>query len=431
MRVAKLLVALLAYGAGIVSAQDFFLKNGDTVVFYGDSITERHIYTSFVEAYVLTRFPRLNARFVNAGWAGDTVAGGDGGSWEVRLQRDVIAYRPSVVTVLLGMNDGHYQKLSKNTYADFTTGYERIVKTLKAELPNARLTLFEPSPYDDITQPVQFPGGYNQVLARFGRFVHNLGEREKTKVADLNSAVAVPLAAVNAKDPSAAREFIPDRVHPGPPASLLMADAVLKSWSAPPIVTEVEIDAGSGTVSREIRTHVTSISRAGGKLSWRQNDSALPFPLESRDSPLRVAAFSSDFIPAIDDQPLRVKNLPPGGYTLKIDGQPIGTYPADQFAQGINLSVLDTPMLKQAAEVLKLTNQRADLQLTRWRVVQVPLAEDSLPHYGAAIAGMDALEHELAARQHAAAQPVPHLYEIVPEDEIAPEDEIVPGNPQR
>ena len=73
-------------------------------------------------------------------------------------------------------------------------------------------------------------------------------------------------------------------------------------------------------------------------------------------------------------------------------------------------------MLKQAAEVLKLTNQHNDLHLSRWRLVQVPLAQYGLPHYDAAIANLDALEREAIARQRAAAQPKPHFYEIVPKE---------------
>jgi lysophospholipase L1-like esterase len=392
------------------------LKDGDTVVFYGDSITARRIYSSFVEVYVLTRFPKLNVRFVHSGWGGDTVAGGAGGLLRIRLQRDVIAYQPTVVTILLGMNDGHFRALDETTYGTFTTGYEKLIQILRAALPNVRLTLLEPSPYDDVTRPPQFRGGYNGVLIRFGQFIRAFGEREKIKVVDLNGAVVVPLTAVNAKDPAAAREFIPDRIHPGPAASLLMAEALLKSWNAPAIVSEVAIDAESETASRTARTEVRSILRTGGTLSWTQNDEALPFPIDWQDSPVKVAAYSSDFIPAIDDQPLRVRNLKPGDYTLKIDGQQIITYPADQFARGINLSLLETPMLKQAAEVLKLTNQHNDLHVSRWLLVQVPLAQYGLPHYDAAMADLDALEREAIARQRATAQPKPHFYEVVPKE---------------
>jgi lysophospholipase L1-like esterase len=406
--------------SGFLSAQQaFFLKDGDTVVFYGDSITERRIYSSFTEAYVLTRFPKLNVRFVHSGWAGDTVDGGVGGSLELRLQRDVIPYKPTVVTVLLGMNDGRYRALNESTYRDFTTGYERLVRILREALPQVRLTLLETSPYDDVTRPPRFPGGYNGVLIRFGQFISTLGEREKAIVVDLNSAVLGSLTAVNAKDPSAAREFIPDRVHPGPAASLLMAEALLKSWNAPAIVTEVAIDSESQTATRTLRTQVNSILRNGGTLSWTQHDEALPFPVDWEDPAASVAAYSSDFIPAIDDQPLRVRNLKPGEYTLRIDGQEITTYPADQFERGINLAELKTPMLKQAGEVLKLTKQHIDLHLSRWRVVQVPLAEYGLSHRNAALADLDALEQEVIARQRAAAQPRPHFFEIVPRKSAA------------
>ena len=39
------------------TAADFFLKNGDKVVMMGDSITEQHLYSTYVEAWTLTRFP--------------------------------------------------------------------------------------------------------------------------------------------------------------------------------------------------------------------------------------------------------------------------------------------------------------------------------------------------------------------------------------
>src|SRR5579859_8134896 len=52
---ATLLCAVAAGAQGT-----FYLKNGDHVVFYGDSITEQRLYTSFVETYVVTRFPKLN-----------------------------------------------------------------------------------------------------------------------------------------------------------------------------------------------------------------------------------------------------------------------------------------------------------------------------------------------------------------------------------
>ena len=66
----------------VAAAADFAIKDGDTVVFYGDSITDQRLYTSFTESYILTRFPQLHVKFVHSGWGGDRVIGGGGGPME-------------------------------------------------------------------------------------------------------------------------------------------------------------------------------------------------------------------------------------------------------------------------------------------------------------------------------------------------------------
>lgn len=81
----------------------FFMHDGDRVVFLGDSITEQKLYSSLIEMYALTRFPKWRLRFRNAGWSGDTAPGG-----LARLERDVLFFKPTVVTVKFGMNDHAY-----------------------------------------------------------------------------------------------------------------------------------------------------------------------------------------------------------------------------------------------------------------------------------------------------------------------------------
>ena len=72
------LACLMAASCVGIWGQDkpFYLKNGDRVVFYGDSITDQRRYTQIVETYVVTRFPNPDVTFVNSGWGGDRVDGG-------------------------------------------------------------------------------------------------------------------------------------------------------------------------------------------------------------------------------------------------------------------------------------------------------------------------------------------------------------------
>src|SRR5215471_13519666 len=102
-----LLVVLSAHG--LRADGNFSLKDGDRVVFYGDSITDQRLYTTFTETYVITRFPKMKVEFVHSGWGGDRVTGGGGGPIDRRLKRDVFAYKPTVMTIMLGMNDGGYR----------------------------------------------------------------------------------------------------------------------------------------------------------------------------------------------------------------------------------------------------------------------------------------------------------------------------------
>jgi len=64
---------------------NFYLHDGDRVVFYGDSITDQRLYTTFVETYVITRFPQMKVSFVHSGVGGDRVTGGGAGAIDVRL----------------------------------------------------------------------------------------------------------------------------------------------------------------------------------------------------------------------------------------------------------------------------------------------------------------------------------------------------------
>ena len=65
-------VTLLVCSQGLAVDTGFFFHKGDNVVFLGDSITEQKLYTTYIEAYTLTRFPSQEFVFRNVGWGGDT-----------------------------------------------------------------------------------------------------------------------------------------------------------------------------------------------------------------------------------------------------------------------------------------------------------------------------------------------------------------------
>src|SRR5258706_11693803 len=172
-------VIIFAGKAIAADESGFYLKDGDRVVFYGDSITDQRLYTTFAETYVVTRFPKMNVTFVHSGWGGDRVTGGGGGGIDTRLERDVFAYKPTVMTIMLGMNDASYTNFNSKTFDVYAKGYEHIMASLKKNLPRLRLTLIRPSPYDDIAQSPNFAGGDNQVPRRYCGFGPQFAARRR------------------------------------------------------------------------------------------------------------------------------------------------------------------------------------------------------------------------------------------------------------
>src|SRR5512143_3248247 len=115
-RTGLLTLPLFVLCSAALAQQPFFLRNGDRVVFYGDSITDQRLYTTFAETFVVTRFPAMPVSFVHSGWGGDRVSGGGGGPIALRLQRDVFAYQPTVMTIMLGMNDGRVRAFAPDIF---------------------------------------------------------------------------------------------------------------------------------------------------------------------------------------------------------------------------------------------------------------------------------------------------------------------------
>jgi lysophospholipase L1-like esterase len=415
-----LLLSVLFFGAVNVRAQqpaakpaEFSIVDGDRVVFYGDSITEQRLYTIDIENFILTRHPDRKVAFFHSGVGGDKVSGGKYGPIDLRLQRDVFEYKPTVVTIMLGMNDGFYRAFDPDIFESYKQGYIYLVGAIQKQLPGARITLIKPSPFDDVTRPETMAGGYNKVLQRFGAFIGGLVLETHTNIADLNAPVVQVLA--NAKEKNSALDtlLIPDRIHPGPAIHWVMAESVLKSWSASPEVTTVHIEGGANATADAANTDVTDLAKTGNRLLWTQTDRALPLPLGPLDAdPLMdLTLASGDMVRALDMETLRVTELAPGKYRLRIDDREVGSFSAEQLTAGVNLALLDTPMLEQSRRVNADTQLKNAIDAQLFDLIVRP-RDQVLPE---TIAALTAAKEKAVARQRADAQPVPHHYELTTE----------------
>ena len=390
-------------------ANSYYLKNGDTVVFYGDSITEQNYYNQFVELYTATRFPSMRVRFFGAGVGGDRVTGGSGGPIDQRLERDVFAEKPTVVTVMLGMNDGSYRATNDAIESTYVHGYEHLLESIRDNAPAARLTLLAPSPYDEVTRRPMFEGGYNAVMQHFGVLDQTLAQKFGGTFIDLNAPVVAAIEKAQASDPALAQLLLPDRVHPDPLAHWVMAEALLKGWNAPALVSSVTLDAHAGEVVAVENALVDHLEANSVTVRWNELENALPLPLARDNATQALLLDLTDIETQLDQEPLRVKGLEPGRYALTIDDSVMGTFSAQELDHGINLADYPTPMFHQAQRVSWLVRDRDETHYIhlRMRVRKANTGERS-----GGTDGMQAFEDSLEDSIYVEAAPKTHQYTV-------------------
>lgn len=400
---------VLVSSASAAPAEGFALHDRDVVVFYGDSITQAGGYCQFVEAYARTRYPSWNLRFFNAGVGGDTVTGGGAGPIETRLSRDVIDRKPTVVTVMLAMNDGRYVKFDPAREASFAAGYRSILARLSSALPSARIYLIQSSPYDDVTRSPGFEGGYNQVLVRMGEDVSAIAHDAHLGVVDFNAPVTRGVARVAAGNPALARQILVDRVHPGPAGHLIMGATLLRAWNAPALVAEVQIDGRDGRVIASENAEVSGVKVAPASLEWTELDRALPLPISFTDGDTELAQAAGADIDSLDREELKVGGLSPGTYILTIDDRRIGVFSDAELGRGVDLAHYDTPMRWQAYQARWGSDSSMGVQRVRREVLA------SSPAVSGGTEGADVLlrhDEKLQSERSLQLAPKPHRFVV-------------------
>ena len=129
MKAKNAILFSLAMAALAAQGGEKVVKNGDTLVFMGDSITwygvtNRHGYVNLVVR-------GLAANGIDVTWYGAGVKGDKSAAMLARFDADVLAHDPDVVTISAGVNDVWYQD-ANSTYEKFYANELQMVAKTKA-----------------------------------------------------------------------------------------------------------------------------------------------------------------------------------------------------------------------------------------------------------------------------------------------------------
>jgi lysophospholipase L1-like esterase len=430
----KLLFTLIAPALLSISAVagEFFIKDGDRVVFLGDSITEQRLYTTYIEAYALTRHPEWKLWFRNVGWGGDTawlrqrahpderqLFGADEATQQKMvedsvsrgLNRDVLPLKPTAVTIKFGMNDHAYQKFREDIFGAYVRSQSELAKVLEAH--GARVAFLTPQPIEE-RRPDPDKDVRNQSLRQFSDGLKEVAAKQGAIFVDQFDPYMAIMLRERAADP-AVMIGGGDAVHPGPAGHTMMAWAILKGLGATALVSRAEFDGATGKLLAAEACRVTNLKVDQGTLAFDRADDALPMPVDPKAEPaLKLAPILQD----LDQYELHVTGLPAGTYELSIEGEPVGKAGSEELAKGWNLATSAGPITKQAQEVLALVFHKNNLFFQRWRSVQLfefpgwaqsPEAESKR---AAELARLDGQIAEAEAQINTLRKPKPHHFDL-------------------
>jgi len=358
--------------------------DGARVTVVGDSITHGGKYPSYVELFYLTRFPDRKITFINCGIIGDSAAG-----TLVRYDWEVTANKPTVATVMLGMNDvGRSLYEPENQKPDtvqkqkeaidaYEANMRKIIGRLKAD--GIEPVIITPSPFDDTSTLTDKNGPHtNDGLREISNRAKSLAREFGVAVIDFHGPMTKINLEMQAKDPKATI-IGSDRVHPGSAGHMLMAYLFLKAQQVPGVVASISIKAGSGVLNESVHCKVDQIKAGGNTLSFNYRAESLPYPMDP------AAASTEPWLPFTEElnrEMLKVTDLPAGNYHLEIDGKQIKDFTAEQLSEGVNLAACRNTPQYQQAEKARLTYGGKQALVLKLRA--------------------------LAATEHSAARMVPH-----------------------
>jgi lysophospholipase L1-like esterase len=343
-----------------IADEPFLLKDGQRVVFLGDSNTYAGKFIAYLDAYLCTRFPDKRFELINLGLPSETVSGLSEADHPYprpdvhsRVQRALELTKPDVVVICYGMNDGIYSPFSEKRFKKYKDGIASLVT--KVEKAGARAILMSPAPFDASSLKGKVQGEdaakfswlkpyerYDEeVLTKYSDWLMTWRDKKYT-VIDAHAALLQHLEAMRKED--ATYRVSGDGIHPSANGHLVIALELLKELNAPTAVRDIAIDInkemqrGPNDPPTDPNVNVTFAKR--NLLSFK---SMLPHPMPADPVWSARAKEVEKFEEKVNRYALKVDtfsgflamrtgNLKKDGKRLQIRG--------DELAKGIDLAKL-------------------------------------------------------------------------------------------
>ncbi len=212
-----------------VMDKGFLLKNKETIISIGDSITDcgrRNQFFPYGNGYVkmlidmiTVRYPEKSFNFFNKGISGNTVE-----DLSNRWHDDVILLKPDWISILIGINDLHHFLADSTTLSPdrYENLYRGILKRTKQKT-EAKLILLEPFYISNDFESGSFSSRVLKLLPDYIKIVRRLATEFDTFLIKTDDIFQKQLKY------RMAETFYNNPVHPNSVGHLLIAQELLKT----------------------------------------------------------------------------------------------------------------------------------------------------------------------------------------------------------
>jgi lysophospholipase L1-like esterase len=380
------------------------LKADDLWVMSGDSITAQRLHTNYIEAFYRTRYPHLNLHFRNSGIGGNTT-----GNIISRFDYDVAAWKPTIVSVELGMNDVG----AGDDPARYVKGMGELAK--KIGDAGARPVFISSSPVNDGSLPGDWKSDRCHRLDLYTNALLKLAAEENILCVDQyhpllelwgkNYAAGNPPAEAGkepAKKTTGLIQLHGDAVHTGSVGQYTMAATILAGLGADREVSSATLKA-DGTIVDAKKCKITGVAAKDGKLTFTRLDECGPWPIDPKSKEVMK------LMPQIADLShymLTVTGLPAGQYAVSIEGKPAATVSETELAAGWNMStVFQGAIADRSTKIIESIGKLQSKPNLDWRAASKEKNKEKLASAEKAI-------EEAEREVQAACQPVALHFEI-------------------
>ena len=274
----------------------FELKNGDRVVFLGNSLFENDFQYGYLELALTTRWPDRDVTFRNLGWTGDNVFGvarstitNPPTAYEL-LMEHLTKAQPTVVFVAYGGIEAEEGEAGIPT---FTEGLNKLLN--KIDSLGAKAILVSPIPILT-ADSVANPANRNAMLERYSAVMAKMASARGKRFVDVFKPILAMSKTVTLTE---------NGIHLNETGYYCLATILESELGLPPRSQSVTITTTPNT-------------------SFTISENQLPLPLPSNESGLVNTG-----------QILKIPGLKKGIYTLTADGSTLKTASAKDWEVGV------------------------------------------------------------------------------------------------